>query len=102
MNELLKLFGHSYNQVGDTRTDFVIKTRGLVKVQWGRKFIDIVKDGKLNVNSDFIKRVPTKDDIGNTDGLYVTNDGGVYLVSGGITIALAGEAGTMYVAYVGD
>lgn len=102
MSELLKLFGHSYNQVGDTGTDFVIKTRGLVKVQWGRKFIDIVKDGKLNVNADFIKRVPTKDDIGNTDGLYVTNDGGVYLVSGGITIALAGEAGTMYVAYVGD
>ena len=61
----LKLFGHSYNEIGDTKTDFVIKTRGLVKVQWGRKFIDIVRDGKLNVDLDILERVHTADDIGN-------------------------------------
>ena len=100
--EKLKLFGHSYNQIGDIGTDFVIKTKGLVKIQWGHKFIDLIKDGKINFDSNFLRRVHTKDDIGTTDGIYVTDDGSVYLVSGGITIALFGEVGTFYVSYVGD
>ena len=98
----LKLFGHSYNEIGDTKTDFVIKTRGLVKVQWGRKFIDIVRDGKLNVDLDIVERVHTADDIGNQDGIYVTDDGNVFLMCGGQLISLVGDGEGTYVSYIGD
>ena len=48
------MFGRSYSQVGNTDSDFLIKTKGQVKVHWGSKFIDIIKDGKINVDSNFI------------------------------------------------
>ena len=53
----LSMFGRSYSQIGDSNSDFLIKTKGQVKIQWGSKFIDIIKDGKLNVNTDFIFKV---------------------------------------------
>lgn len=45
----VQLFGRSYTQIGDKDSDFLIKTRGQLKVQYGTKFIDIIKDGKVNV-----------------------------------------------------
>ena len=38
----LNLFGRSYSQAGNSNSDFLIKTKGQVKVQWGSKFIDII------------------------------------------------------------
>ena len=49
----LQMFGRSYSQAGSSNSDFVIKTKGQVKIQWGSKFIDLIKDGKINVNSKF-------------------------------------------------
>ena len=46
------LFGRTYDHIGSTDSDFIIKTRGQVKIQWGKVFIDLIKDGKINVNSD--------------------------------------------------
>lgn len=45
----VKLFGRSYTQIGDKDSDFLIRTRGQFKVQYGTKFIDIIKDGKINI-----------------------------------------------------
>ena len=50
----LSMFGRSYSQVGNSNSDFLIKTKGQVKIQWGSKFIDLIKDGKINVDSKFI------------------------------------------------
>lgn len=91
-------FGRSYSQVGDSNSDFLIKTRGQVKVQWGNKFIDLIKDGKLNVDSKFI----FQGKVGVKDGIYVTDDGSVYLKVGDSTINLVGEIGATYVSFIGE
>ena len=48
------LFGSSYSSAGSSSSDYLIKTRGKVKIQIGNKFIDLLKDGKINVDSKFI------------------------------------------------
>lgn len=102
MGAIEKLFGRTYNSIGETNADFIIKTRGQVKVQYGNKFIDLIKDGKLNVNDDIIQSVDTVDDIGSTDGIYyVKEDGSVYIVVDGVKVNIVGGVGTTYVSFVG-
>lgn len=95
------LFGRSYEFVGKEGADFCIKTKGKVKIKWGNKYIDLVKDGKINVDTDFIKKVESAEDIGGEDGIYVTEDGEVTIVSDGQQTTIAGnEEEASYVAYV--
>lgn len=95
----LNLFGRSYSQVGNSNSDFLIKTKGQVKVQWGSKFIDIIKDGKINVDSKFIFNVKSFEQIGIKDGFYVVGNS-VYLKIGGEPIPIVGEVGTTYVSFL--
>lgn len=99
-NENIQLFGRSYAQTGSTDSDYIIKTRGQIKIQVGKHFVDLLKDGKLNVDAKFINTVKTKDDIGVKDGLYVTDDGSVYLKVGDKIINLVGEIGDTYVSFM--
>ena len=99
-NGSFSAFGRSYSSIGSSSSDFVIKTKGQVKIQWGNKFIDLIKDGKINVNSKFIYTVDTSDNIGNKDGIYVTSNGSVYIKSGDAIINLVGEIGTTYVSFM--
>lgn len=98
----MNLFGRSYETVGKSSSDFCIKTKGQVKVQWGSKFIDLIKDGKINVNSNFIYK---SNSVGVKDGLYVIGEGDsqqVILQVGGRQISLIGETGTTYVSFMGE
>lgn len=73
-----KLFGRTYETVGSTGSDFIIKTKGQVKIQWGGKFIDIVKDGKLVSDTDLFHVVSTENEIASIDGIYyVLEDGSI-------------------------
>ena len=99
----LSMFGRSYSQIGDSNSDFLIKTKGQVKIQWGSKFIDIIKDGKLNVNTDFIFTAESADKLGVKDGLYIVSEdsnNSVYLKLGDNIINLAGEVGNTYVSFL--
>lgn len=98
----LNMFGRSYSQVGNSDSDFLIKTKGQVKIQWGNKFIDLIKDGKINVDSAFIFKVKSEDKIGIKDGIYLTDDGMIYLQIGGQLINLVGEIGNTYVSFLGE
>lgn len=100
MSGKFNIFGKSHTVLGESSSDLILKCRGAVKIQWGNKFIDLIKDGKINVNSKFIFTVDTSDDIGSRDGLYVTDDGSVYLKSGDTVINLVGEIGTVYVSFM--
>lgn len=94
------LFGRSFSDVGQTSSDFLIKTRGQVKIQIGNKFIDLIKDGKINVESKFIYE---SDEIGTKDGIYVIKNNGdvkVSLVVDGQEIELVGDKGTTYVSFL--
>lgn len=98
----MKLFGRSYETIGNSNSDFCIKTRGQVKIQWGSKFIDLIKDGKINVDSNFIYK---SNSVGVKDGLYVIGEGDsqqVILQVGGEQITLIGEIGTTYVSFMGE
>lgn len=100
MSNFDKLFGRTYSTVGNSDSDFIIKTRGQVKVQWGKKFIDIIKDGKLNVDVSFIGSVDSYNDIGSKDGLYyVKEDGSIYLVVNGNKINILGDVDGTYVSF---
>lgn len=100
MSDKLNIFGKSHNVVGESSSDLILKCRGSVKVQWGNKFIDIIKDGKINVDSKFIFSVNSVNDIKSKNGLYITSDGSVYLRSNESVINLSGEIGTVYVSYM--
>ena len=95
-----KLFGRTYNTVGNSDADFIIKTRGQVKVQWGKKFIDIIKDGKLNVDTEVIKKVSTPDRI-TSDGIYyVDSTKEVMLKIGDVVINLSDDGSGTFVSYI--
>lgn len=94
-----KLFGRTYNTVGNSDADFIIKTRGQVKVQWGKKFIDVIKDGKLNVDTEVIKKVSNSSKI-TSDGIYYVEDTKeVVLRVGGVTINLSDDGSGTFVSY---
>ena len=91
-----QLFGRSYSSVGSSDSDLLMKTRGQVKIQWGSKFIDLIKDGKINTDSKFIY---VEDSVGSKDGIYVVGDS-ITLVADGEQIPLTGSSGTTYVSFL--
>ena len=68
-----KFFGRTYETVGNVSGDLLLKTRGGVKVQIGSSFIDLIKNGKINVDIDIIKEASSKDNIID-NGLYLIKD----------------------------
>lgn len=94
--------GSSYNNVGTSSSDFLIKTRGKVKIQCGSKFIDLIKDGKINSDSKFIYK---ENEVGVKDGIYVLEDGEntkVILQIDGVKIDLKDPVGSTYVSFLGE
>ena len=105
INELTKtnklnMFGSSHDTVGSSSNDLVLKTRGKIKIQWGNKFIDLLKDGKLNIDSDIVFKVSNKDAIKNKTGIYLTDDGVYLKYKSEDPINLQGEIGTTYVSFL--
>ena len=99
----LTMFGKTYNTVGSADSNLILQTRGDLKIRWGDKFIDLIKNGKINVDVDLIKKVKDKESIFK-DGIYlVENEENpeVWLYVGGTLINLAGEIGTTYVSFIG-
>lgn len=95
------LFGRSYESVGKESADFCIKTKGKVKIKWGSKYLDLIKDGKLNVEADFIFSVKDEEHIGSKDGIYLTEDGVVFIKVGDNIIPIYGDTqGSDFVAYI--
>lgn len=78
---------------GSRDKDFVIQTKGKVKIQQGSSFIDLIKDGKINAPT-IIHVVDTVNDIGTKTGFYyVRNEDGMYALVEKSLIPLGGGAG---------
>lgn len=102
---MVKLFGRSYETLGNSNSDLILKTKGQVKIQWGNKFIDLIKNGKINSQSqDLINVVKSKDSINTSQsGIYYdSSTGGLFIVVNGLVISLENGNSTSYVSYLSD
>ena len=95
------MFGKAYDTVGSADKNLILQTRGDLKVRWGNKYIDLIKNGKINVDVDLLKKIDNKDSI-IKDGVYLVENedhSEVWLQIGDSLINLLGEIGTTYVSY---
>lgn len=95
----MKLFDGTYDSIGSSGTNLILKTKGKVKIQYGNKFIDLIKDGKINTSTNIIQEVESIDNIGTSNGIYVTSDGQVVIKVESQTIQLSDSTGTTYVSF---
>ena len=97
---MAQLFGKNYQETGKSSSPLLLRSNGEIKLQWGNKFIDLIKNGKLNSQSDNILfTVSTKNDI-NKDGIYlVTEDNSIWFSLNGTILQLS-DSGTTYISYM--
>ena len=93
-----KFFGRTYETVGNVSGDLLLKTRGGVKVQIGSSFIDLIKNGKINVDIDIIKEASSKDNIID-NGLYLVKDV-LYVKYQDTILPLSSNTGENQVSYL--
>lgn len=80
------LFGRSYETIGNVNSDLLLKSKGMVKVQIGNQFLDLLNGSEKSQDNysltQFIKKLssqPTGSSHPNQDGIYVYNNE-IYLV----------------------
>lgn len=101
MNDKFNIFGKNHSVVGDSTSDILLRTKGKIKIQVGNKFIDLLNDGKLNSDFKFIYVIDSIDSIKNKDGIYITNDGYVYLKSGNNIVNISSkDFNTTYISFM--
>lgn len=96
------MFGKTYNTIGSTDSNFLIKTKGDLKVQWGGKFIDIIKNGKLaSAGADILKVAASSDEI-SSNGIYLvpTEEGNEIWISIDGTKILLNTTGEQYISFL--
>lgn len=90
--------GKPSNTIGEKDSTLVLRGSS-IKIQWGNKFIDLIKNGKINSDSQkLLKTVDSTEEL-TTDGLYLVGDS-VWAVIGGTKVQLSGDSTTTYVSYL--
>lgn len=90
--------GKPSNTIGEKDSTLVLRGSS-IKIQWGNKFIDLIKNGKINSDSQkLLKTADTVEEL-TTDGLYLVGDS-VWAVIGGTKVQLSGASTTTYVSYL--
>lgn len=90
--------GKPSNTVGEKDSTLVLRGRS-IKIQWGNKFIDLIKNGKINVDADKILKTAGSVESITSDGIYLVGES-VWAVIGGTKIQIAGDSATTYVSYL--
>lgn len=74
MMEKTTIGGTTYDSIGSSSSNLLLKCNGTARIQWGGKLIDLIKNGKLAVdksnNSEQIFIVSNESEI-KSDGIYV-------------------------------
>lgn len=72
MSERTTIGGVSYESVGSSSSNLLLKCNGTARIQWGNKLIDLIKNGKINSeNSSFkIATISDESEI-KSEGIYV-------------------------------
>lgn len=90
--------GKPSNTVGEKDSTLILRGSS-VKIQWGNKFIDLIKNGKINVDVDKILKTADSVEGITSDGIYLVGES-VWAVIGGTKIQIAGDSATTYVSYL--
>ena len=94
------MFGKTYNTVGSTDSNFIIKTKGDLKVQWGNKFIDIIKNGKIASDNNFLKIINSEEDIKQTGIYLIPETEEVWVNIDGNKINLTNTSENTYISFL--
>lgn len=97
---MAQLFGKNYQEAGSSSSPLLLRSNGEIKLQWGNKFIDLVKNGKINSEAkDCIFTIDTSDEI-KANGIYlVTEDSSIWINVEG-TKAKLSDNDTIYVSFL--
>lgn len=97
---MAQLFGKNYQEAGSSSSPLLLRSNGEIKLQWGNKFIDLVKNGKINSEAkDYIFTVDTSDEI-KANGIYlVTGDNSIWINVEGTKTKLS-NTDTTYVSFL--
>lgn len=97
-----KWFGSVYEGTGSTSKDLLLKTRGQIKIQIGKKFIDLLdKNGNIaSKNNSVFTEVSSIDEIKDS-GIYLCENS-VYVKINDNILQLTGDEQFTYVSYLSE
>lgn len=97
---MAQLFGKNYQEAGSSSSPLLLRSNGEIKLQWGNKFIDLIKNGKIDSEAkDYIFTVDTSDEI-KANGIYlVTEDSSIWINVEGTKTKL-NNTDTTYVSFL--
>lgn len=97
---MAQLFGKNYQEAGSSSSPLLLRSNGEIKLQWGNKFIDLIKNGKINSEAkDYIFIADTSDEI-KANGIYlVTEDSSIWINVEGTKTKLS-NTDTTYVSFL--
>lgn len=94
-----QLNGKVYESVGSSSSNLCIETKGDIKIKFGNKFIDLIKNGKVNTESkSILQSIDNADNI-SSNGIYITSDEQVWFYLDGTKINITGQS---YISYLTD
>lgn len=89
--------GKNSNVVGNKDTTLILRGTSL-KYQFGNKFIDLIKNGKINSESEQILKTADSIDSVQSDGIYLVDEN-IWAIIGGTKVQLS-DSTTTYVSYL--
>lgn len=97
---MAQLFGKNYQEAGSSSSPLLLRSNGEIKLQWGNKFIDLIKNGKVNSEAkDYIFTIDTSNQI-KANGIYlVTEDSSIWINVEGTKTKLS-NTDTTYVSFL--
>ena len=97
---MAQLFGKNYQEAGKSSSPLLLRSNGEIKLQWGNKFIDLIKNGKINTESkQFIQTIDSSNNIQNNGIYLVTSDNSVWISIEGVKTQISNSENN-YVSFL--
>ena len=92
--------GKPSNTIGDKDSQLVLRGSS-IKIQWGNKFIDLIKNGKINCDSSKILYTVSSEDEIKDNGIYLIKDQ-IWINIDGTKLQISSDSSTNYVSFLSE